>query len=237
MKTITNMKSLTKIILVLLASVSLVSCFDKEKPNYQFMPNMYEPVGYETYGNYEVFPDGQEAMLPAAGSIPRGWQPYDYENTTEGLEKARATLENPLEVTEENLAAGAQLYTMFCAVCHGDKGDGLGILAQREKFLGIPSYAAEGRNITEGSVYHVQMYGLNTMGSYASQTNEKERWQITQHVMNLKAALEGQPLMEPTNDSIPTSMTDVLEDDMNPGSEMEMEDEMEMEEEGTSEEN
>lgn len=216
MTTITNMKSLTKIILVLVAAVSLVSCFNKEKPNYQFMPNMYEPVGYETYGQYDVFPGGQSAMLPAAGSIPRGWQPYDYADTTEGLEDAKATLLNPLEVTEENLAAGAQLYTIFCAVCHGDKGDGLGILAQREKFLGIPSYAAEGRNITEGGVYHVQMYGLNTMGSYASQTNELERWQITQHVMNLKAALEGKPLMEPKVEATLTSMTKVLNEEMMP---------------------
>ncbi len=29
------------------------------------------------------------------------------------------------------------------------------------------------------------------MGSYASQTNEKERWQIAMHVMDLKAALNG----------------------------------------------
>lgn len=126
-----------------------------------------------------------------------GYSPYDYPNTTEGLEAAKLELKNPLVVTEENLEAGKELYTIYCAVCHGDKGDGQGILMQREKILGIPSYAAEGRVITEGGVYHVQMYGLNSMGSYASQTNELERWQITQHVMNLKAALEGKPLAEP----------------------------------------
>lgn len=191
------MKSLVKITFALFATVTLVSCFNDNKPNYQYMPNMYEPVGYETYGEYEIFPGQQEAMLPVDGTIPRGWRPYEFEDTTEDLERAKVELKNPLPVTDENLAAGAQLYTIYCAVCHGDKGDGLGILAQREKFLGIPSYAAEGRNITEGGTYHVQMYGLNTMGSYASQTNEEERWQITQHVMNLKAALKGEPLVTP----------------------------------------
>ena len=63
-----------------------------------------------------------EAMLPAEGSIPRGWQPYDYPNTTEGLELARTNLINPLEVTEANLKAGSDLYAIYCAVCHGDKG-------------------------------------------------------------------------------------------------------------------
>ncbi len=197
MKKTINMKSFLYISFAFIASASIVSCFNKDKPNFQYMPNMYEPVPYETYGEYEVFPGNMEAMLPAEGTIPRGWMPYDYENSTEGLELARAGLKNPLEVTEENLATGSQLYTIYCAVCHGDKGDGQGILAQREKFLGIPSYADPGRNITEGSIYHVQMYGLNAMGSYASQTSEEERWQIAQHVLNLKAALKGEPGLNP----------------------------------------
>lgn len=194
------MKSLKILIVLIITSVSLVSCFDSSKPNYQYMPNMYRPVGYETYGAYDVFPNGQEAMLPAEGSIARGWMPYDYPDTTEGLNDAKENLKNPLDLTEENLAQGKKLYDIYCAVCHGEKGDGQGILMKREKILGIPSYADAGRVITEGGVYHVQMYGLNSMGSYASQTNELERWQITQHVMNLKAALKGEPLLTPNGE-------------------------------------
>ena len=175
----------------------MTSCFDSAKPNYQYMPNMYRPVGYETYGAYDVFPSGQEAMLPVDGTIPRGWEPYDYPNTTEGLNEAKATLKNPLAVTQESLDKGKAMYDIYCAVCHGEKGDGQGILVKRKKILGIPSYADPGRLITEGGVYHVQMYGLNSMGSYASQTNQEERWAITQHVMNLKATLEGTPLLQP----------------------------------------
>tara|TARA_B100001146_G_scaffold224131_1_gene240894 strand:+ start:2515 stop:3213 length:699 start_codon:yes stop_codon:yes gene_type:complete len=213
---ITNMKKLIPISVAFGAALLLVSCFNESDPNYQYMPNMYKPVGYETYGEYTIFENQQEAMLPPAGSIPRGWTPYDYENTTEGLELARAELTNPLPVTEENLAAGAQLYTIYCAVCHGDKGDGQGILAQREKFLGIPSYDDPGRNITEGSIYHVQMYGLNTMGSYASQTNELERWQITQHVMNLKAALKGEPELTPETQTDSTANVETVAETVAP---------------------
>ena len=206
------MKNSIVIGITIIASLSLVSCFNNNKPNYQFMPNMYEPIGYETYGDYEIFPDGQEAMLPVEGSIPRGWQPYDYPNTTEGLNLAKEELKNPLDVTEENLAAGEKLFAVYCAVCHGDKGDGQGILVQREKFLGIPSYADTGRNITEGGVYHVQMFGLNSMGSHASQTNEMERWQITQHVMNLKATLKGEPLLVPVTAAEPVMENIVSEE-------------------------
>ncbi len=187
------MKKTINISILLIVSLALVSCFNSKKPNYQFMPDMYEPVGYETYGEYDIFENGMAAKLPAEGSIPRGWQPYDYENSTAGLELARIELKSPLLVTEESLDRGQALYDIYCALCHGIKGDGKGILSQREKFLGIPSYADAGRNITEGSIYHVQMYGLNSMGSHASQTDELERWQITQYVLNLKAALKGEP--------------------------------------------
>lgn len=185
------MKSLFNRSLMFILAASAVSCMENSKPNYQYMPNMYEEVSYEPYGEYDIFAEGQSAQLPAEGSIPRGWMPYDYENTPEGYEAAKANLENPLPYTEENVAEGRALYTIYCAVCHGDQGDGQGILAQREKFLGIPSYDDAGRAITEGSVYHVQYYGRNAMGSYASQTSIEERWLITHYVMDLKAQLEG----------------------------------------------
>lgn len=185
------MKRFLNISLVIIAALSLSSCFNENKPNYQYMPNMYEPIGYETYGEYPIFENDQSAMLPVEGTIPRGWMPYEYENSTEGMDLARETLKNPYPVTQDNLDKGKVLYDIYCGVCHGAKGDGQGILMKNGVFLGIPSYADAGRVITEGSIYHVQMYGLNAMGSYASQTNELERWQITMHVQNLMAALKG----------------------------------------------
>ncbi|WP_373517602.1 cytochrome c [Pricia sp.] len=169
----------------------LVSCFDKNEPNYQYMPNMYEPVGYETYDEVDFLPDSQEAMAPAANTIPRGWIPYPYENTPEGKELARLQV-SPLDSisAEENLAAGGQLYTIYCAICHGDNGEGQGTLVQREKILGVPSYADPVRNITVGTTMHTIQYGLNSMGSYASQMNTKEMWQVSEYVMQLKEELQ-----------------------------------------------
>ena len=93
----------------------------------------------------------------------------------------------PIEVSEYNTSQGKELYGIYCAVCHGSKGDGQGILMTREKFLGIPSYAD--RDITEGSIYHVLMHGKNAMGSHATLVNAEERWQISQHVLKLRREL------------------------------------------------
>ena len=79
------------------------------------------------------------------------------------------------------------MYTIYCVSCHGKKGDGNGHLAQTEKFVGIPNY--KDRDITQGSIYHVLMYGKGLMGSHSSQLTIKERWQITQYVEKLREDL------------------------------------------------
>ena len=92
-------------------------------------------------------------------------------------------------LVEEDFLRAKELYTVHCGICHGAKGAGQGILVKREKILGVPSYADPGRAITSGSTYHVIYYGKNSMGSYANQLNEKERWLVTDYVMKLKSDL------------------------------------------------
>ena len=181
------MKSLYKIVAVVGLSFMATSCFDKSKPNYQFFPNMYESVSYETYSEHDVFKGGVEAQLPAEGSLKRGFVPYEYEDTPEGLALAKANLKSPLDPAMIDEKKSKELYNIYCAICHGDKGDGKGKLVQSEKFLGVPNYAD--REITEGSIYHVITYGLNSMGSHANLLSQEERWQVTDYVLKLKAVL------------------------------------------------
>lgn len=183
------MKSLIKIVTIAVVLVT-VSCKKDTAPNYQFMPNMYESIGYETYG-VAAFKDGVEAQLPAEGSVARGYMPFDIENSTEGYMLAKETLKSPLDSTQVNSEKGKVLFDIYCAICHGAKGDGQGNLVKREKILGIPSYDDAGRAINEGSIYHTIYYGKNAMGSYANQLKEEERWQVVNYVLQLKSELEG----------------------------------------------
>ncbi|MEP2240203.1 MAG: cytochrome c [Maribacter sp.] len=184
------MNSFKKIAILFGLAIMATSCQDDSVPNYQYMPNMYEAVGYETYQEVDFLPNQSEAMLPPANTINRGWLPYEFENSPEGKELARLQT-SPLDSmnVETNLAKGGQLYTIYCAICHGDKGDGKGTLVKREKILGVPSYADPVRNLTVGSTYYTIQYGLNSMGSYASQMNTEEMWQVSEYVMTLKQDL------------------------------------------------
>lgn len=175
---------------IIVSVVFFASCQDENAPNYQFMPNMYEPVPYESYGKVGFLPNDMGALQPAENTIARGDMPYEFENDLTGKELARAN-PSPLDSLrmEDHIAKGAELYALYCAICHGPRGEGQGNLVKREKILGVPSYADPARDITVGSTYHVIYYGLNAMGSYANQLNHEERWEVAEYVMKLKEDL------------------------------------------------
>jgi hypothetical protein len=181
------MKSLYKITLVLGLMIMVSSCFNKEKPNYQYMPNMYESASGEPYApaSVDVFKDGKEGRLPAVGSINRGFEPFEYEHTPEGYALAKANLKSPLDSLDRNSGKGKELFEIYCISCHGAAGNGKGKLVEREKFLGVPNY--KDRDITEGSIFYVETYGLNAMGSHANQLSTHERWLVADYVLKLKA--------------------------------------------------
>ena len=183
-------KRVYKITVIALILVSIVSCKKETSRNYQFMPNMYVPVSYETYSETSAFSNGVEAQLPAEGSIARGYMPFDIENNAEGFAFAKDSLTSPLNSKQIDLERGKELYDIYCGICHGNKGKGQGKLVKREKILGIPSYDDVGRAITVGSTYHTIYYGKNAMGSYANQLNVEERWQVVAYVLKLKSDLE-----------------------------------------------
>ncbi|MNQ03438.1 Cytochrome c [compost metagenome] len=181
------MKRIYKITLLVGITILVSSCHNNSAPNYQYFPNMYESVGYETYSEAKIFKGGKEGQLPVEGTINRGFEPYEYENSTAGYELAKANLKSPLTEEEKNSGKGKELFEIYCISCHGATGNGKGKLVEREKFLGVPSY--KDREITEGSIFHVETYGLNAMGSHANQLSAHERWLVADYVLKLKSQL------------------------------------------------
>jgi mono/diheme cytochrome c family protein len=186
-------KVVTLAVLIGVSSL-LFSCHNTEKPNYQFFPNMYESAGYETYSESNAFNSptglkGKEGQLPPVGTVKRVENtfelPYNLSDSPEGYAASKTVFNSPLDSSAVNLEKGKELFNIYCAICHGEKGNGQGNLVKREKFLGVPNY--KDREITVGSVFHVVTYGLNSMGSHKNQLTKKERWQVAEYVMQLKS--------------------------------------------------
>ena len=184
------MKIVLKTSYLLLVTLLIVSCNDTKttrKVRYMADTDMYNSVPYDAYTINPNFKNGQTSQAPVAGTLSRTASFYDIPNTEPGYLFAKDSLKSPLETNEKNLEKGKYLFGIYCSVCHGDAGDGQGILMKNEKFLGVPNY--KDREITQGSIYHVIMYGRNLMGSHSSQLTELERWQIAQYVEKLRADL------------------------------------------------
>lgn len=130
---------------------------------------------------------------------PNGSAPYYYGDTEE--ERARAAaeiIENPFPITEEGLKRGGELYLIYCGICHGEKGDGLGYLVREgDAAKGITPgvYPAAPANFlidphntaSNGHFYHAIMYGKNVMGSYKDKLSYEERWQVIHYIRSLQA--------------------------------------------------
>ncbi len=206
----------------LLGSMIITSCSNNPlSPGIEYAPDMYRGPASEAYGVNTVFGDSMASRKPVFGTIPRFndetlpfYEPYAYPNTNEGYEAAGLGLKNPIESSPEVLAKGEKVYTNFCIHCHGEKGDGNGILVQRDKFAGVPSYfGATLKDLPEGKMYHTIYYGKNMMGSHASQINYNERWQVIRWVQKLRADGLGQSApsdttVSATPVSAPTAVTE-----------------------------
>src|SRR4051812_38937516 len=173
----------------------LASCSnDPKDPGLEYMPDMYRSPSYETYSPNPILKDSMTAQQPVAGTIARGnaiytdldRMPYPYPNTNDGYEAAGKDLHNPLQKTDENMKEGKRLYENYCTHCHGEKGQGDGLVVQHNGPK-PPAYNSEQlKDLPEGKMYHTTEYGKNMMGSHASQLLASQRWKIIMYVQTLQ---------------------------------------------------
>jgi len=203
-----KIKLLSVVGVAAVVTVVATSCGDgtTRSTGWEYARNMYDPIGYNPDQPNENFKDGKTAQTPPEGTTPVGFERFPYSASNEDYERAGAELVNPLARTAENLAQGEALYQAYCAVCHGPEGHGDGPITQDrtleaesrqlENFPPPPSYASSdsinssrgGRmaDLTDGKIYHTITYGLNMMGSHASQLSPEERWKVVMYVRELQ---------------------------------------------------
>ena len=187
----------------------IVSCVKHpDSPGYEYVPDMYRSPAIEAYVDYGLVGDVQyeelkstmSARVPAEGTIPYNEDremaeinmPFEYGEGEE--ERIRASKEVKIPnfyisdslVAENNSNEGKKLYAVFCAHCHGDKGEGDGkVVAVSGELIVPPSYESL-KDRTIGSVFHTITHGKNAMGPHGSQLNKDERWKVALYVRTLQ---------------------------------------------------
>ncbi len=131
------------------------------------------------------FPNKQSARQPVTGTIPSGFMPNGSRIAgEEGFDKNSNQL--PFPLTEEVLRRGRQRFEINCAVCHGQTGDGGGLVV-KHGFSPPPTFHSEDlRNTPLGHFYDVITNGFGAMGSYAAQIEPRDRWAIVAYIRALQ---------------------------------------------------
>lgn len=177
------------------AAIVVASCTkDPQSPGYEYMPDMYRPVGYESYLPNPNFANGANAQTPVDGSVPYQFDrskiinvlPYPYPNTPEGYE-ASVVLKNPIPFSQAVLNEGQVLFTNFCSHCHGPAGMGDGKIGQKQPALIPPAYNSDQlKNLPEGKIFHSITWGKGMMGPHQYQLTKIERWKLVHYVQSLQ---------------------------------------------------
>jgi len=121
-----------------------------------------------------------------------GSVPYYYEDTEEDRERAgEEIIHNPFPITEDGLKMGKDLYEIYCGICHGNSGDGMGYLVRDDGgvYPAMPTSFLTDEWITasNGQFYHAIMHGRNVMGPYNDKLSYEERWQVIHYIRALQA--------------------------------------------------
>lgn len=189
------MKKLFIITTLVITSAVIISCNEvKRKPSNVYMPDMAYSRAYETYADHSNLKDAgiNYNNQPVTGTIARGEEfPFPYTKDAVGDTTnyiASKQVKSPVDsLSKLDFTETERLYLINCGICHGTKLDGNGPLYKD----GNGPFAAKPRALVgdtytekmpEGQMFYSVMYGKNLMGSYASQLNRKQRWQIIKYI-------------------------------------------------------
>lgn len=125
-----------------------------------------------------IRPQGR-ATPPPEGSLPvQGKEPFM------SREEA-AKIKNPVPPTPESIDTGKRLFQIYCSVCHGADGKGMGSVAP--KFVPPPDITSAFFKVrSDGFLYETIRGGGPLMPGQGEALSPKERWDIVNYVRSLQ---------------------------------------------------
>lgn len=148
--------------------------------------DMKDQKRYEPLEASSFFADGRSARPLVEGTVPRGHLRAD-DRFFRGVEADGTFVRRvPMEIDAAVLARGQERFNIFCAPCHSQVGDGLGMIVQRGYKQPNSYHSDRLRGIEDGYFYDVISNGFGKMSSYASQVKPADRWAIVAYIRALQ---------------------------------------------------
>ncbi|HKP86499.1 MAG TPA: cytochrome c [Blastocatellia bacterium] len=92
----------------------------------------------------------------------------------------------PFPIDEAALDRGEERFNIYCSVCHGRTGDGLGMIVRRG-YRKPPSFHEDRlRQAPAGYIFDVMTNGFGAMPDYSAQISVEDRWKIIAYIRALQ---------------------------------------------------
>ncbi len=175
---------------VLVAAGALLGCrgTSSPAPPVHINPNMDWQERFDPQAANAFFRDGRAMRPLVPGTVARGFLRDDVRFFFGREESGEFVATLPLPVTAELLSRGRERYNIYCAPCHGEAGDGQGIISTGNYgYVPAPTYHSDNlRSQTDGYLYEVATNGVRSMPGYASQVPVADRWAIVAYIRALQ---------------------------------------------------
>ncbi|GMR10815.1 MAG: hypothetical protein BMS9Abin28_1639 [Anaerolineae bacterium] len=121
---------------------------------------------------------GSEATEPSPAQVEEEEQMAGAHSVPEDA----AAVPNPIVGDEDSVAAGAELYATYCAICHGVTGEGDGPAASGLEKAPANLHASHVQENTDGALFYIISNGRpdTPMPAWDNVLDEDQRW----HVVN-----------------------------------------------------
>jgi len=161
---------------------------ERNKPGWDYFPDMFYSTAYETNTKNPNFQDSMTMRVPVAGTVPRDFTPFEYTNDPESRIKAGKELINPFKPTSETISRGKEIYTTFCLQCHGIAGEGDGHLYTSGLYTLKPLtlVGSSAVKLKDGEIFHTITLGIRSMGAHGGQIRPEDRWKIILYIRTLQ---------------------------------------------------
>jgi mono/diheme cytochrome c family protein len=116
--------------------------------------------------------------------------PYDRAATVappDTVARDEAPTSRPL-ITRDLIEQGRETFEIYCATCHGDRGDGHSIVATKMQLRAPPSLIDPNiAALSDGRIESIAEKGYGLMPSFASEIPLADRWAVVAYVRALQA--------------------------------------------------
>jgi len=161
--------------LALVSSLGLAAC----------RQDMHDAPRYEVYEASSSFADGRASRNLPAGTVARG-QLRDDEHLYTGRVDGYPAATFPFAIGAAELRRGQDRYTIYCTPCHGQLGDGKGMVVQRGLRQAATYHQERLQRAQPGYFFDVITNGFGAMQGYAEQIPPRDRWMIAAYVRALQ---------------------------------------------------